>query len=356
MKIFWKKYWKFFLGLLIVVAFLGYFIKLIEWKQVYYELRNPAHPWLIVLGTLVGSLNFAIRAVRWKYLLLPLKPIRVHSLFSAVCIGFMAITLIPGRVGEFIRAYVLARREQMRTSPVFATVVVERVLDGITLIAGLSVSLFFFRGRDGVSSEGGETLSRVEQYSSFAFAALLVVLALIFLVIYKPRLAPRLTGAVFFFLPERWRTKLVDIATSFTEGFSVLSKPRLLFPLTVYSLLCWACIGLGMWLILLGFDIRIPLSQIFIIVVLTAGGVSVPTPAGMGGYHGAFIAGLVLIFAVDQSKATAAVIVCHILAFLPVTLLGAGYAWKEGLSLGAMKTIAGEEAVDPPGMPLEENR
>ena len=85
----------------------------------------------------------------------------------------------------------------------------------------------------------------------------------------------------------------------------------------------------------------------FIIVVLTAGGVAIPTPAGMGGYHGAFFVGLVFLFGIDESRAMAAVIVCHVMAFLPVTLLGAGYAWKEGLSLSAMKTIAGDGADVP---------
>ncbi len=347
MKIFWKNYWKIILGLLIGVVLLRYFLKDIDWTLFYHELRNPAHPGLILLGTMVGFLNFPVRAVRWKYLLQPLKTVRVYSLFSAICIGFMAITLIPGRVGEFIRAYVLARREEMKTSPVFATVVVERVLDGITLIVGLSVSLFFFRGNDATTADGGKTLRQVEQFSNIGFVSMIVILAVIFLVIFKPEIVPRLTKLFFFFLPLRWKTKLVEIAVSFTEGLSVLSKPRLLFPLIFYSLLCWTFIGLGIWLILLGFDIRIPLSQVFIIVALTAGGVAIPTPAGAGGYHYLFKKGLVVIFAIDENKAIAAAVVCHLLSFLPVAILGAGYAWKEGLSLGAMKSIADDETGAP---------
>jgi uncharacterized protein (TIRG00374 family) len=348
MKNFLKKYWKFILGVLIGVALLGYFIRLIQWRQVFLELRHPAHPWLILLGTLVGALNFAIRAVRWKYLLLPLKPVRIYSLFKAVCIGFMAITLIPGRVGEFIRAYVLARRERMKTSPVFATVVVERVLDGITLIACLTISLFFFRG--GVGAAGGrsaEIMGQIERFSAVGTAALAALLGMMALLVWKPALVGRLAEVCFFFLPEKWRRKLVGVVTSFTEGFSVLSRPKLLLPIAFHSLLCWTAIGLGIWLMLLGFDIRIPAGQIILVVALTAAGVSIPTPAGAGGYHGAMIAGLVVLYGVDMNKATAAATVCHLLSFLPVTLLGAGYAWKEGLSLGAMKAIADDGEGEP---------
>lgn len=360
---FWKKHWKFILGIVIIAVLLGYFIKLIDWEQVLQELRNPAHPWLIVLGTLVGAMNFLIRAVRWKYLLLPLKRVRVHTLFKAICIGFMAITLIPGRVGEFIRAWVLARREGMKTTPVFATVVVERVLDGITLIVCLSFSLLFFHGGVGASGRSEQIMAQIERFSSIGTAALVAMLLVMVLVIRRPVIAERLTEICFFFLPAPWRRKLVDLVNSFTEGFSVLSRPRLLLPLAIHSLLCWTSIGLGIWLILLGFDIRIPLGQMFLVVALTAAGVSIPTPAGAGGYHGALIAGLMFIYGVDVSKATAATAVCHLLSFLPVTLVGAGYAWKEGLSLGAMKSIAGDE-VDAPAaagecasrLPQEVNR
>jgi len=342
MMVFLKKYWKFLLVFLIFALLLGLIIKLFDWRHVYQELRHPAHPWLIVLGTLVGATNFFIRGIRWKYLLQPLKRVRVFMLFKAICIGFMAITLIPGRVGEFIRAWVLARREGMKVSPVFATVVVERVLDGLTLIACLSVSLLFFRGGADGAGESAEIMGQIERFSTYGTVAMGGLLLGMVLVIWRPQIAERVTRSCFFFLKKTWVERLVGLVNSFTKGFSVLSRPRLLLPIAVHSLLCWSAIALGIWLMLLGFDIRIPAGQMFLVVALTAAGVSLPTPGGAGGYHAALIAGLVAIYGVDENKAMAAAAVCHLLSFLPVTLMGAGFAWKEGLSLGAMKSIAGE--------------
>jgi len=353
---------KFALGILVGAVLLAFFLRGIQWPEIVQALRS-ANPWLIALGALVNMSTFIIRAVRWRYLLRPLRLVGVHRLFAAVCIGFMTISLLPGRIGEFIRAWVLARREGMKTSAVFATVVVERILDALTILILFAFFLLFFRFPENVSAEGGEFITIVKTGSVYGAPALFILLAVMVLLILKPHLAPLWTDRIFFFLSEQWRKKLAGIAASFVEGFSVLSRPSYLLPVGFWSLACWLGITLGIWLTLLGFGIGLPFTSTFAVVIMVAVGVSLPTPGGVGGYHVAFKACLVYIFAVDESTAVAAILVCHILAFLPVTLVGAGYAWKEGLSLGAMKSIAGDEADAPAAAgehasraPQEENR
>lgn len=334
---------KFALGILVGVALLLLFLRGIQWAEVIEALRN-ADPGLIALGTLANLANFFIRAVRWRYLLKPLKTVGHHRLFSAICIGFMTITLIPGRIGEFVRAWVLARRERMKTSAVFATVVVERVLDALTILVLFAVFLLFYRFPEEVSAEGSEFISLVKTGSVYGAPTIFVLLALMVFLILRPRLAPLWTGRALFFLSDRWRKKAAGIAASFVEGFSVLSRPSYVLPLGFWSVVCWLFITLGIWFTLLGFGIDLPFTSTFFVTIIVAVGVSLPTPGGVGGYHMAFKAGLVYIFAVEESTAVAAILVCHLLAFLPVTLIGAGYAWREGLSLGTMKSIASDEA------------
>ncbi len=338
---------KFVLGILVGVLLLAFFLRGIQWGEILQALRE-ANPWLIILGALVNMATFFIRAVRWRYLLRPLRLVGVHGLFGAICIGFMTISLLPGRVGEFIRAWVLARREGMKTSAVFATVVVERILDALTILVLFAFFLFFYKFPETVSAEGGEFIKIVKLGSVYGTPAIFLLLAVMVVFILKPGLAPRCTEAFFFFLKEDWRKKLAGIAVSFVEGFSVLSRPTYLLPVGFWSLACWLGITLGIWLILTGFGITLPFTSTFAVVIMVAVGVSVPTPGGVGGYHMAFKACLVYIFAVEESTAVAAILICHVSAFLPVTLVGAGYAWREGLSLGAMKSIAGDKSAPVP--------
>lgn len=337
---------KFALGILVGVVLLALFLRGIQWAEIVQALKS-ANPWLIALGALINMATFLIRAVRWRYLLRPLKLVGVHPLFSAVCVGFMTISLLPGRVGEFIRAWVLARRERMKTSAVFATVVVERILDALTILVLFAFFLLFFRFPENVSAEGGEFIALVKTGSVFGAPAIFILLAVMAFLILKPQLVPLWTEKILFFLGDRWRQKIVGIAVSFVEGFSVLSRPAYLLPVGFWSLICWLGITLSIWCTLLGFGITLPFTSTFAVVIMVAVGVSLPTPGGVGGYHMAFKACLVYIFAVEENTAVAAILVCHVLAFLPVTLVGAGYAWKEGLSLGAMKAIAGDEESAP---------
>lgn len=337
---------KFALGILVGLLLLALFLRGIRWPEIVQALKS-ANPWLILLGALANMSTFLVRAVRWRYLLRPLRLVGVHTLFAAICIGFMTISLLPGRVGEFIRAWVLARREGMKTSAVFATVVVERILDALTILVLFAFFLIFFRFPENVSAQGGEFIAMVKAGSVYGAPVIFVMLAVMFLLILKPHLAPRWTAAVFFFLGERWRNKLAGIVASFVEGFTVLSRPALLLPVGFWSLFCWLMITLSIWLTLLGFGIVLPFTSTFAVVIMVAVGVSLPTPGGVGGYHMAFKACLVYIFSIDESTAVAAILVSHVMAFLPVTLVGAGYAWKEGLSLGAMKSIAGDHSGAP---------
>ena len=94
------------------------------------------------------------RAVRWRYLLSPLKVLRVGRLYTVVVIGYMANNLLPARLGELVRAYYLARREPINASSALGTVAVERVYDGMTLLAWAGVAGPGWREEGGGKEEG----------------------------------------------------------------------------------------------------------------------------------------------------------------------------------------------------------
>src|SRR5213075_2726405 len=108
-----------------------------------------AEPAWLMLSFATTVANLAIRAYRWQYLLDPLRKVRFGSAFRATAVGFAASTVLPARAGEVIRPYFLARHEHMSATGAFATIIHERLLDTVTVLAQLAafVLLFSYKAR-----------------------------------------------------------------------------------------------------------------------------------------------------------------------------------------------------------------
>ena len=106
-----------------------------------------ARPEWLALSLATTFANLAIRALRWQYLLQPLGRTTFANAFRATAVGFAANNLLPARAGEVIRPYFLARHEQMSATGAFATIILERLLDTMTVLMLLASYVFLF-GRD----------------------------------------------------------------------------------------------------------------------------------------------------------------------------------------------------------------
>ena len=122
---------KFTIGFVISAVAVWFSMRDVRPTEVWNALRQASYLGFFFVCALT-IFGFWLRAFRWRWLLS--KRIAIGSLFSATMIGFMANNLLPLRLGEFVRAWALGRREHMSKSTVFATVGVERVLDMLTLL------------------------------------------------------------------------------------------------------------------------------------------------------------------------------------------------------------------------------
>jgi uncharacterized protein (TIRG00374 family) len=90
-------------------------------------------------------LTYIIKGLRWRYILNHVKDIPVFSAFQVILIGQMGNSLLPARFGDFLRAYVIGSKENIGKSLSFASVVLERVIDGFILIAFITASIFILK-------------------------------------------------------------------------------------------------------------------------------------------------------------------------------------------------------------------
>ncbi len=279
-----------------------------------------------VIATLLG---YYVRAVRWKYLLMPLKDTDMKNLFPSTVIGYMANNLLPARLGELIRAYVLGEKEQMEKSSVFATLVLDRLFDGFTVLILLAVTLLWLRLPEGMS--GAQKSLQYGGGVTLAFY-MLVVAFLFMLKLYSDKAVIFLRRILNPF-PEGLKKKLFSLAESFVEGIRLSSRPIDIMALILTSLVMWS---LSVWtvdLALRAFGIVLPITAAMFILILLVFAVMVPaSPGFVGTYHAACVYGL-MAFNLPKEKALSIALTAHAINFFPVTILGLYYVMRDKISL-----------------------
>jgi uncharacterized protein (TIRG00374 family) len=318
---------------------LYFFFRGMDWRAVGQAFRraDPVYMAGVVLATVV---TYAIRAWRWGYLLRPLARVPFGRLFSVTLVGFAAGLVVP-RAGEVLRPYLVARHHSLRTSAAFATIILERLIDLITML--LLFGLYLYALPMPAAQQGGPLLEMLKAAGAMAGLAALTVLALLVALHFGAKRVMAVLNRVFARLPERVAGPMSRALYNFAEGLAVLQAPgRELFAIASQSLLLWGSICLGIHWTNLAFGLDLPYHTAFLIVGFLTVGVAVPTPGMVGGFHVAYLGALSQAFGVDESTAAAAGIACHALTNLPVLALGIVFLWREGLTFGRVARIAEE--------------
>jgi len=334
--------------LLLTAALLGLFLRQADFNQVWREIRAANVTWLLA-ALVATAATYVLRALRWVYLLHPIGAVHLPIAFRTTVIGFAASFLLPARAGEFIRPYLLARREGLSAAATFATIIIERLLDLATIL--LLLGLFLLTFQPGPSLD--PTVFRAVKAGGLVAAAGAVgALSMIFIASgYSDRLgtAVRRLEAV---LPRRIAHGVARIAERFVLGFAVMREPRQLLAACVLSFPLWLSICGGVWFVMRAFHMTLPFLGSFLVASLLVIGVSVPTPGAVGGFHEAFRIGATVFYGFDNDRSIGAAIVLHAISFVPVTLLGVAFMLQDGLSLGRVRRMAArsddEGAVAPP--------
>jgi glycosyltransferase 2 family protein len=328
-------------GVLLYFALRG-----IDWSEVGRHLRG-ANWFYLAAAVTVTTLGMHIRAMRWKPLLEPIAPnMPFYPRIAATSIGFAANNLLPARIGEFARAYVMGRSGKMPVSAAFASMVMERLLDGFVCVGFLFIAMAWPGFPELAVGGGFDPRPVAIGIGSFALVVGLLLSALAFIPGPTVRIAERIANRI---LPESFRRPFVDSLHAFLGGLGVLRRPRLLAVSVAWVLFQWLFLALSFWLAFLAFGIDAPgyLGAIFLQSVIALA-VSIPSAPGFfGTYHAAARYGLAL-WGVSGEQALSFAIGLHLGGYITVTLLGLYYATRLNVSWKDLKAaeVEVEEAVE----------
>lgn len=321
--------WHTVIVLVLTAVLLWLFFRTIDLSEAWRAVRR-ANPWLIAAATAVTVATYGMRALRWQTLLAPIGETRFSVAFKTTVMGFAASFLLPGRVGEVLRPYLLARQEGLRASATFATIVVERVLDLATVLLLFGIGLLVVNVDVGPAIRTAGWLSTAGAIGGVVF---LMVLA------GHPERLGRMTASLTRWLPGRAGEALAGFAATFAEGLKVMRSPAHLAVALAWSLPLWLALTFGVWLTSLAFGLTFPFVATFLVMGVLTVGVAAPTPGGAGGFHLAYAYSVTAFFGADADTAGAAAIVLHALSFVPVTLVGLVFMWQDGLTLGRVRGL-----------------
>jgi len=324
--------------LLLTLGLLFFAFRNTDLAGVWAETRRADGGLLFVALVLTG-LTYGVRAWRWQLLLAPIGPTRFVNAFTTTVIGFSASFLLPARVGEVIRPYLLAKRENMNPSSAFATIVVERLLDLATVL--LLFAGFVLTAGPEISGDPGQ-LARVKVGGAMAAVASVAGVALLFALAGHPERLGRAALRIERVLPARLARVVAAFVETFAQGLAVLRDPARLVGALALSFPMWMSIAAGIWLTSRAFHITYPYPASFLVMTILVVGVAAPTPGAIGGFHAAYIFAVTAFFGVDPDRAGAAALLLHAISFVPVTLLGIVFMLREGLTLAGAQRLARE--------------
>lgn len=332
------------LVIVLTIGLLAFFLHGVEFDRVWQATRH-ADGRLLAVGILVTTLTYALRALRWQYLLAPIGPTRFSTAFRTTVIGFAASFLLPARPGEVLRPYLLARREGLPPTAAFATIILERLLDLVTVLLLFGIFVLVV---DPASLSGDPAIyARVKAGGLLAAAASLGGLALFFGLAGHPERLGAWALRIERVLPAKLARTVAGFVETFAQGLAVMRQPGRLLVSLILSFPLWLSIAAGIWVSSRAFHMTFGYLGSFLVMTLLVVGVAMPTPGQIGGFHAMYKIAVVTFFGVPEATAVGAAIVLHAISFVPVTLLGLVFMAREGLSLGRMREMAAETTPDP---------
>ncbi len=324
-------------GIAISVAALYYTLHGKDLGAIWAAIVGANYGWVALYFVMLVAIHF-LRTVRWGILLEPVAKIPFAKLNAASAVGFMALMILPFRLGEFARPYLVAERPRIRVSATLSSVVVERVVDGLFTAILLMITLFAVP-----ASSGPVTHWRVGGFIVFlAFAA---ILAFLVLAHRNREMAVRLTHRLVDPVSPRLAERLSGMMDAFIHGLRLVpsgGKVVLFFALTAVY---WGINGLGLTILARAFGFRLDIVAGYTVLGILVVGVMIPAGPGMIGTFQAFVIAGLGLFLPQETVRTAGTAYANVLWAAQIcqqTVFGLIFLFSRHIQLGRIIHAPGE--------------
>ena len=305
---------KYFLGVLISVIGFYYAFRKINLWELWISIKN-VNIILILLAVFILVLSNVIRAWRWQILVKPIKDVSFDPAFSSIMIGYFGNSVLPFRMGEFLRAYVVANKTSLTASTAFGTIVIERILDFVGLSAVILLIMTVYPLK---STIGASIIIGVIVLSLTAFIFILLFGG------FKSTLLVKIKKSSL--LKMGLLRKILLFIKNFLDGATTIRATNKLGIILLYTLIIWIMYYCSTYLATIATGIELEWFEFGVLLIFTTLAISVPAAPGyVGTYHAAAVYILTNLFYVGRIDAQTAAIILHAVGTIPIVIIGAGY-------------------------------
>ncbi len=319
--IFVNRYIKLIFGICISIAGLYYAFSGIDFVKLWKIIKQiDLFYGFLSLSILLSS--SLVRALRWQILACPIDRISFEPAFSSIMIGYFGNSVLPFRMGEFLRAYVLAEKTSLNFPTAFGTIVTERILDfvGLSLLILLTILVY---PADWISQKiiiGVVVLS----LTAFVFVFCFKEIKEFFLFDLKK----------IKFFQKSMVLKIIEILERLINGAVAIRSTNKVMLIFLYTVLIWIMYCFSTYFALMSTGISIKWYEVCVLMISTTFAISVPAaPAYVGTYHATVVYVLTTFFLINQLDAQASAIIIHGVGTIPFIIIGAWYFINSSVSI-----------------------
>lgn len=321
------------IGLLLSAVCMFMVFRKVDWTALLASLASLNYAY-VVLAIAVFLTTFTVRTLRWQALLRPTKEIGFKRLFSVIFIGYMSNNVLPARLGEVVRAYVLSRKEGVRKSTTLATIFIERIFDGLSLL--FILGLFMVLYATNVIPLHEAFPAWINKAGLLACVGFVGAFGFVVALEHSPATGEAMKTAIRRFAPENAQARALSVLEAFQRGVSCLRSMKVLLFVFGASLVVWLIEGSTYYLLGQAFGLNVAFHAFLVTMVVVNLGTIIPSAPGFVGTFQLFCVVALGLFGVKHEAALSYGLVLNMAEYLPVTFLGIGFLAAEGLGFGTV--------------------
>lgn len=321
------KKWQLWLGVLISIVFIWLALRGLKLNEFWGTVQKANFVWLIP-GIGVYFIGVWVRAWRWHYLLKPIKEIPTKQIFPITTIGYMGNNIYPARAGEVLRAVILKRKEGIPVSASLATIIVERIFDGVVMLAFVFVNLSELAKLTNSSGFVGN----IQQVAIIGTGIFLGALIIFLLAAMFPQTSAKFgLWMIEHILPQRFHTRISSMMNKFLDGLASLRSPFNVLMVFFTSVIIWLLETGKYWFVMHAFNFSVSFFALMLMNGIVNLATTIPSAPGYIGTFDAPGIAVLTAYGVDQATAAGYTLTLHVALWLPITILGAYYLAREGV-------------------------
>ena len=319
------KKWRLLLEALISAFFIWLALRGLKLDEFLSAAQNANYLWLAP-GVFVYFIGVWVRAWRWHYLLNPIKEVPTTTIFPITTIGYMGNNIYPARAGEVLRAVILKRKEGVPVSASLATIIVERIFDGVVMLAFVFLNLPELAK---LTADSG-FIGNIQQVALIGTGVFIGALVVFLLAAMFPHVAANVGGWFIYRLaPKRLHERIVGVMNKFLDGLASLRSPFNALMVFFTSVIIWLLETGKYWLVMHAFPFEVSFFALMLMNGIVNLATTIPSAPGYVGTFDAPGIALLVAYGVPQSIAAGYTITLHVALWLPITALGAFYLARE---------------------------